>query len=80
MQKTPLRQLRERRELKQGDLARALGISQSAYSRIERFGQTTKETAAAIIAYLGRDCGITELEVLYPERFIIASVLEEAAA
>lgn len=57
----------------QKDVASALGLSQSRYSRIERSGDTTKETAAAIVAFFGRETGIDETKVLYPERFAEAA-------
>lgn len=67
--KTPLKRAREARKLTQTDVAEQIGISQSTYSRIEGGGKTARETAQAIVAFFGQQSGLSELHVLYPERF-----------
>lgn len=67
--KTPLKRAREARKLTQMEVAAQIGISQSTYSRIENGGMTTRETAQAIVGFLGHESGLSELHVLYPDRF-----------
>jgi transcriptional regulator with XRE-family HTH domain len=66
---TPLRKLRKQRGLSTTEVGAAIGVDQSTYSRIETTGKTTPERAAMIVAYFGGPGFITELHVLYPERF-----------
>ncbi|HEY0963468.1 MAG TPA: helix-turn-helix transcriptional regulator, partial [Pseudomonadales bacterium] len=64
--KTPLRLARERLNLTIQQVSQDVGIDAGNLSRIERGVQTpTVETAAALAAHFG----ISELEILYPERF-----------
>ena len=65
---TPLRKLRKQRGMSTTEVGAALGLDQSTYSRIETTGKTTPETAAKIAEYFGREW-ITELHILYPERY-----------
>jgi putative transcriptional regulator len=65
---TPLRRLRKQRGLSTTEVGAAIGVDQSTYSRIETTGKTTPETAAKIVAYFGPGF-ITELHVLYPDRY-----------
>jgi transcriptional regulator with XRE-family HTH domain len=65
---TPLRKLREERGLTTIKVARELSIDQGHYSRIERDGKCSKEVAEKIVDFFGREW-ITELHVLYPERY-----------
>jgi putative transcriptional regulator len=65
---TPLRKLRKQRGLSTTEVGAAIGVDQSTYSRIETTGKTSAETAAKIVDYFGR-AFITELHVLYPDRF-----------
>lgn len=65
---TPLRKLREQRGLTTTKVARDLEIDQGHYSRVERDGKCSREVAEKIVAYFGREW-ITELHVLYPDRY-----------
>ena len=65
--RTPLKRLREARGLTGVEISAAVGISNAQYSRIERGDPTTPETAERLVKYFGD--GITEMEVLYPERY-----------
>lgn len=53
----------------QTEVARAIGISQGHYHRIESRGETTPETAALLVDLFGPDSGLTELHVLFPDRY-----------
>lgn len=65
---TPLRKLREKRGLTTIKVAREVDIDQGHYSRIERDGKCSREVAQKIVEFFGREW-ITELHVLYPERY-----------
>lgn len=65
---TPLRKLREERGLTTIKVAREIQIDQGHYSRIERDGKCSREVAQKIVDFFGREW-ITELHVLYPERY-----------
>jgi transcriptional regulator with XRE-family HTH domain len=64
---TPLRRIRVLRQKSLEEVAAAIGVHNSTLSRIERGGETTPKTAADLVAYFGE--GITEMEILYPDRF-----------
>ena len=65
--KTPLRRAREARGLTIDEAAAKLGIDQGNLSRIERGLQTPSKEALAEIA---REFDLSELEILYPERYV----------
>lgn len=65
---TPLRRLRKRRGLTVAEVSRAIGIDQGNLSRIERGEQFSRRAASALVAYYGTEL-ISELEILYPDRF-----------
>lgn len=66
---TPLRKLRLERKVTLDDIARATGLNNGTVSRIETMkANASPEVAEKIVGYFGQ--GITELEILYPERFI----------
>ena len=65
---SPLRKLREKRGLTTIKVARDIEIDQGHLSRIERDGKCSREVAEKIVAYFGRNL-ISELHVLYPERY-----------
>lgn len=65
---TPLRKLRKLRGLSTTVVAAAVELDQSTYSRIEASGATSRETAAKIADYFGREW-ITELHILFPDRY-----------
>lgn len=65
---TPLRKLRKARGFSTTEVAKAVGLDQSTYSRIETSGATSREKAEAIADWFGREW-ITELHILYPDRF-----------
>ncbi|ARL87607.1 helix-turn-helix domain-containing protein [Burkholderia pseudomallei] len=65
---TPLRRLRKSRGLTVAQVSQAVGIDQGNLSRIERGEQFSRRGAAALVVYFG-DSAITEVEILYPERF-----------
>lgn len=64
---TPLKAARTKRELTIRDVAQACGCSFVTISRIERGDSTTPELAEKISRYF--DGEVTELQILYPERF-----------
>lgn len=66
--KTPLQRAREARNWTQKQVADMLKMDQGHYHRIERTGATTRETAEAIVR-LFDDVDLSELHVLYPERY-----------
>lgn len=51
----------------QAQVAQRLAMSQGHYSRIERLGHTSRETAVKITAMFP---DLSEMEVLFPERFV----------
>lgn len=65
---TPLRAERERRKLSASEVAEALDLNQSYYSKLE-LGKATPspETAEKIALHFGH--AVTELQILYPERY-----------
>lgn len=65
---TPLRFEREKRRISQIEVAKAINIDQSHYSKIE-LGKlrTTPEIAERLALYFGYS--ISEIQILYPERF-----------
>lgn len=64
---TPLKRLRKARGMTGATVAEAIGISNAQYSRIERGDPTSPETAEKLVEYFVG--GITEMEILYPERY-----------
>lgn len=64
---TPLRRLRRARDLTLETVAQGVGTDTGNLSRIERGTQKSLDLAAKLVAYF--DDGITEAEILYPERF-----------
>ena len=64
---TPLKRARIRRNLTQLAVADATGIRQGYFSRLENGEAPSPETAAKLAAYFGGE--LTELEILYPERY-----------
>lgn len=68
--KTPIQRLRERLELTLQDVATATGIDTGNLSRIESGKQKSVEAAATLVRFFKkRGEAITELEILYPERY-----------
>lgn len=68
MERTPLRIEREKREWTTVSVAQAVEIDQSYYSKIE-LGKIkpSPEIAAKIARHFGNT--VTEIQILYPERF-----------
>lgn len=77
---TPLKRARQGRNWTQKQVAAKLGINQGHYHRIESRGETTPATAAAIVALFGPESGLTEVHVLYPQRFAPTPQNAEAQA
>lgn len=77
---TPVKivRLADQRKLKQLDVAKGSGIGASYYSRIES-GEVvpTPETAARIAAFLNH--AISEMQILYPERYMPQPAAQEVA-
>lgn len=70
---TPLRQVRQARNLTLKTVADAVGIDTGSLSRIEQGKQgCSPDTAAKLAAYFGGGA-ISELEILYPERYASAA-------
>lgn len=73
---TPLRRARRAAGLTTTVLAERVGINQANISRLERGLQTaTPQLAEALARELGN---VTELEILYPERYIAQPAGQEA--
>jgi transcriptional regulator with XRE-family HTH domain len=69
---TPLQRARQSdtRQLSQEDVAAAIGVTQSYYSKVERgIAQATPENAEKLVAFFGNR--VSEIEVLYPDRFAL---------
>ena len=64
---TPLRALRLRRSLTLTEVAAAVKTDATNLSRTERGMQRSPDLAAALTKFFG--AGITEEQILYPERF-----------
>lgn len=64
---TPLRKIREARGLSQAEVALAVGLSQSAYCKIEQGARAQADNAEKISQFFGG--AVNEIHVLYPERF-----------
>ncbi|HXT04665.1 MAG TPA: helix-turn-helix transcriptional regulator [Casimicrobiaceae bacterium] len=72
MIETPLRRLRISRGISQAEVGAAIGTDQGYVSRVERGEQgISPEMAARIVTFFGRD-EITEMQILYPERYVAA--------
>lgn len=67
MADTPLKKARLKRGLTQTEIADALGMHQSAYSRIENGDPTSAGMAEKISRFF--DGKISETEILYASRF-----------
>lgn len=64
---TPLKTVRTKRALTIREVARACGCSHVTISRIERGDSTTPDLAEKISRFF--DGEVSELQILYPERF-----------
>jgi transcriptional regulator with XRE-family HTH domain len=65
---SPLRKLRLSRQLTLMDVAKATDIDTGNLSRIENGSQKSLAKAERLVGFFGHDA-ITEIEILYPERF-----------
>lgn len=79
MAKTPLRSLREARGLTATQVASAVGMVQSSYTRIENGLGASPDSAAKLAEFFGREF-ITELHILYPERYATPPAPSQEAA
>lgn len=70
--KTPLRLARERREMTIVQVSTATGIDPGNLSRIERGCQTPSKDLAEKLAQFF-DNEVTEIQILYPERYSAAA-------
>lgn len=67
--KTPLRRIRLARQLSLEAVADGVGMNNGTISRIERgLAKASPETAASLVKFF--EGAITEMEILYPERFV----------
>jgi len=64
---SPLRKIREKRHLTLEEVASAIEWDTGNLSRAERFGCKSIERAAQLADFYGK--GISEIHILYPERF-----------
>jgi transcriptional regulator with XRE-family HTH domain len=76
MMKTPLRKAREQAGLTIAELAAAAEVDRGNLSRIER-GRTNASLESA--ERLAKVLGISELEILYPERYATTDSASQAA-
>jgi transcriptional regulator with XRE-family HTH domain len=67
---TPLRKERERRNMSATEVAKAVGINQSYYSKIERGFKPAPDIAEKLALFFGHT--VTELQILYPERYMLS--------
>lgn len=68
-QKTPLRKIRELKKYSLADVATAVNCDAGNLSRIETSKQKPSLVlAAALVDHFNKE--ITEVEILYPERFV----------
>lgn len=66
--KSPLRQLRQRRQLTIAQVCAATGLDPGNLSRIERGVQIpSKENTEKLVRFFEHE--VTELQIFYPERF-----------
>lgn len=74
---TPLRQVRERRNLTIQQVASAVGIDSGNLSRIERGIQVpSKDLTEKLSQYFDNE--VTETQIIYPERFASGADSNEA--
>lgn len=66
---TPLRKARRKRGLTLADVAESVGSDTGNISRIERGQQIPNRELLSNIVDLFKDNDITEVHILYPERF-----------
>lgn len=77
--KSPLRLARERRGLTLKQVADAVAMDPGNLSRVERGEQMpSKELVAALVKFFGNL--VTELQIIYPERFDAETIESEQAA
>ena len=67
---SPLRQIRIDKGLSLKEVSTSVGTTHGHLSRIERGDTTTRELASKLSLYF--DQHISEIEILYPERFVPA--------
>lgn len=73
--KSPLRQARERRGLTLKAVADGVAMDQGNLSRVERGEQTpSKDLAESLSNFFGHE--VTEMQILYPERYVRAPEAE----
>lgn len=78
MEKTPLRQAREQREMTISEVARAVETDPGNLSRVERREQrASPELAQRLARFFGYS--VSEIQILYPERFAEAASADELA-
>lgn len=65
-QVTPLKKARKDKGYSQAGLAEVVGVSQTTISDLERMREKTSPDVAEKIATV---LGISEMEILYPERY-----------
>ncbi len=65
---TPLKAARERAKVTTYEVSRGVGMAQSHYSRVEN-GEAgaSPEVAARLASFFGH--AVTEMQILYPERY-----------
>lgn len=69
----PLRSIREKKKKTIEEVAAAIGIDESTLSQIERGKRgITPRVAEKLVGYYGRR-KITEMKLLYPERFFVTA-------
>lgn len=64
---SPLRKIRREKGLSLKEVSNSVGTTHSHLSRIERGDTTTRELASKLSNFF--DQNISEMEILYPERF-----------
>ncbi len=75
---SPLKALRKQRGLTLKEVAEAIGTDTGNLSRIESGDQKSPQLAEKLVKFYGEGA-ITEIQILYPERFVIAEESAKAA-
>lgn len=74
---TALFRARQKRGLRQRDVANAVDIDQGYYSRIENGAAVSPEIAERVAKFFGHE--VTEMQILYPERYALPDVEQKAS-
>jgi DNA-binding XRE family transcriptional regulator len=77
LQRMPLEELRQARQLTQTNLATALGVDQGSISKLERRTDMYLSTLRSYIEAMG---GTLELRAVFPDGAVVIETLQESAS